>query len=262
MADHLSAADELALWHRYRAGDIASRDQLLLAHEPLIQRIARRWSSLPFDDAAQEARLACLNALKIFDPAKARLSTLAALYIRAALRDLTIRTTMAPSIPSRSRLRPLMSAIKGGDEDAIQAAASAVGASPKTVEALRIAVRPVVTLLATAEDGGPVLDIASDAPGPEDMATTAESARLAQEAVIEVMGALSEREREIITSRYMAEAPRTLEDLAVVYRISRERVRQVEAAVFAKLKTALRRRALRLSAQALGSALDAVLPAA
>jgi RNA polymerase sigma-32 factor len=54
------------------------------------------------------------------------------------------------------------------------------------------------------------------------------------------MGSLSERERHIIQERRLAESPRTLEDLAQVYGVSRERVRQIEVRAFEKLQKAMR----------------------
>jgi RNA polymerase sigma-32 factor len=50
---------------------------------------------------------------------------------------------------------------------------------------------------------------------------------------------LNERERRIISDRILAEDPRTLQDLAADYGISRERVRQVEQNAMNKMRRAL-----------------------
>ena len=56
------------------------------------------------------------------------------------------------------------------------------------------------------------------------------------EALQEAMGALNEREQNIIQERKLTEEPKTLEDLAQVYGVSRERIRQIEVRAFEKLQ--------------------------
>lgn len=55
----------------------------------------------------------------------------------------------------------------------------------------------------------------------------------------DAMGALNEREQHILTERRLAEEPKTLEELSVVYKVSRERVRQIEVRAFEKLQAAM-----------------------
>ena len=50
------------------------------------------------------------------------------------------------------------------------------------------------------------------------------------------MKILNEREKEIITARRLSEKPETLEDLSKKYKISRERIRQIETKAFEKLQ--------------------------
>jgi RNA polymerase sigma-32 factor len=59
---------------------------------------------------------------------------------------------------------------------------------------------------------------------------------------------LNERERQVLTERRLVEEPRTLEDLSVVFGVSRERVRQIEVRAFEKLQKAIERIALRRTA--------------
>lgn len=54
------------------------------------------------------------------------------------------------------------------------------------------------------------------------------------------MGSLNDRERDILRERRLKEEPATLEDLSKKYRISRERVRQIEVRAFEKLQRAMR----------------------
>ena len=57
----------------------------------------------------------------------------------------------------------------------------------------------------------------------------------------EAMGALNEREQNIIQERRLTEEPKTLEDLAQVYGVSRERIRQIEVRAFEKLQNEMKR---------------------
>ena len=57
----------------------------------------------------------------------------------------------------------------------------------------------------------------------------------------EAMGGLNEREKHIIEERRLAEEPKTLEELADVYGVSRERIRQIEVRAFEKLQTEMKR---------------------
>ena len=59
--------------------------------------------------------------------------------------------------------------------------------------------------------------------------------------LIQAMQGLNERERDILMARRLADPPKTLEELSGEYDISRERVRQIEARAFEKLKKAMMR---------------------
>jgi RNA polymerase sigma-32 factor len=50
------------------------------------------------------------------------------------------------------------------------------------------------------------------------------------------MSDLTEREKEIISSRQLSDEPKTLEELSRVFKVSRERVRQIEVKAFEKLR--------------------------
>jgi RNA polymerase sigma-32 factor len=58
------------------------------------------------------------------------------------------------------------------------------------------------------------------------------------------MESLNERERHIITERRLKDEPTTLEDLSAEYKVSRERIRQIEVRAFEKLQNAMRKAAM------------------
>jgi len=57
------------------------------------------------------------------------------------------------------------------------------------------------------------------------------------------MKSLNEREQKILTERRLQDEPKTLEELAQVYEVSRERIRQIEVRAFEKLQKAMKRAA-------------------
>ena len=61
--------------------------------------------------------------------------------------------------------------------------------------------------------------------------------------VIEALGHLKPREKDIIVKRRLIDEPKTLEDLSQEYKVSRERIRQIETRAFEKLQTAVKHKA-------------------
>jgi RNA polymerase sigma-32 factor len=85
----LSAKEELALFERLRNGDTKAEEELVLAHMPLIGRIAadHRLYNLPEDELRQEGSIALLESIRLFDPQQhKRLSAFAWLRIKGAVR--------------------------------------------------------------------------------------------------------------------------------------------------------------------------------
>ena len=67
----------------------------------------------------------------------------------------------------------------------------------------------------------------------------AEEAQWRHALLAEAMGTLNDRERAILTERRLVDDPKTLEELSQTYRVSRERVRQIEVRAFEKLQKAM-----------------------
>jgi RNA polymerase sigma-32 factor len=63
-----------------------------------------------------------------------------------------------------------------------------------------------------------------------------EELNVRRELLMKAMSDLTEREKEIISSRQLSDEPKTLEELSRVFKVSRERVRQIEVKAFEKLR--------------------------
>jgi RNA polymerase sigma-32 factor len=80
-----------------------------------------------------------------------------------------------------------------------------------------------------------------DRPLQDETVADAEEATVRHSMLLEAMGSLNERERDILQERRLTEDPKTLEELSQVYSVSRERVRQIEVRAFEKLQKAMNR---------------------
>ena len=90
------------------------------------------------------------------------------------------------------------------------------------------------------EDAGEHMDFLRDeGPDQETLLGDMEESHLRSQMLVSAMATLNERERHIISERRLSEDRVTLEELAGQYGISRERVRQIEARAFEKLRTAM-----------------------
>jgi RNA polymerase sigma-32 factor len=80
--------------------------------------------------------------------------------------------------------------------------------------------------------------LVDEAPSPEAIVLEQDQKDHQHKALIAAIGVLGERERRIFEARHLTEEPLTLEDLAVKFNVSRERVRQIETRAFEKVQKA------------------------
>lgn len=78
--------------------------------------------------------------------------------------------------------------------------------------------------------------LADPAPDPETLLSEAQDRKRKADAIAKALAAFSDRERTIIERRFLTEQPSTLDELAVLFRISRERIRQIEQRALQRIK--------------------------
>jgi RNA polymerase primary sigma factor len=113
----------------------------------------------------------------------------------------------------------------------------ALGWTRQEVEELQAAVQPIIRLQQPlAEDGGSLADILEDDQASQPDELLAEEQL--QRCLSECLASLTEREALILRLRYglESEQPHTLQEIADMLRLSRERVRQLERQAFEKLR--------------------------
>jgi RNA polymerase sigma-32 factor len=231
---------EKELARRFRAGDRRAGDKLVEACLPFVVSIAfeyRRWG-VPLEDIVQQGNLGLLKAAQKFDPSRdCRLTTYAAYWIRAEIREYVVRTFRVVRLGTTKAERRALRLYRKSRETDIFELARASGLSEERMRALL----PVITaketsLDAASKDHAPVIDrIAGAGPSPEDEAARGEIRTRASKAVHAAVAHLDERERLIVRERFMTDDPPTLQELGSRLGVSKERVRQLEERARVKL---------------------------
>ena len=263
-AELLDAETELALAYAWRdRRDEAALHRLITAYMRLAVSMAakfRRYGA-PMNDLIQEASLGLMKAADKFDPDRGvRFSTYAVWWIKASIQDYVMRNWSVVRTGSTSNQKSLFfnlrrvqaqvereAMARGEPLDRHQLReriAREVGVPLHDVEVMEGRLSgsdfSLDATQSSDEDGRAWVDILPDeaAQPDETVADNHDTARL-RGWLVEAMGVLSERERFIIRERKLREEPRTLESLGTELSLSKERVRQLEAAAFGKMRRAL-----------------------
>ena len=253
----LSREQEYELAMRLRdENDLEAAQTLITSNLRHVVRIAMEYAGygLPLEDVVQEGTIGLMVAVKKFDPTKGyRLMTYAMWWVRAMIHDYIMRfysqvklgTTKLQKklFYSLNRLTQEADAMDGTLEERAIAIGERLDADPRQVEEIitRLSYRDQSLDTPMGEDGdASFLDFLSDShAGPEDRVIEHQRQGFVQSQIELALSTLNDRERDIAKSRLMADEPSTLEELGLKYGISKERVRQIEVSVKAKLKKAL-----------------------
>jgi RNA polymerase sigma-32 factor len=258
----LSAEDEAAYarrWHEH--GDREAAYHLVTSHLRLAAKLALRYRGygLPVSDLISEANLGLMHAVKRFNPEKGvRLATYAIWWIKATIHEYILRSWSLVKIGTTAaqkklffNLRKLKNRISAGEDsdlspEQVKYIADELQVSSREVVEMNGRIRGDISLnLPTSrEDGSEEWQngLVDPAPDPERLLAETQDRDRIRTALQEALAALTPREQRIIRSRFLAEQPKTLEELGAAFGISRERVRQVEVRALQKIRGALRAR--------------------
>ncbi|MGE5514542.1 MAG: RNA polymerase factor sigma-32 [Bacteroidota bacterium] len=262
----LSGEEEADLVCRWREqGDTAARDKLIAAHLRLVIKTAGQFKGygLAIADLIAEGNLGLVRALDGFEPERnLRFSTYAQWWVRAAMFEHVLRfstpVTFGLSAERKKlffKLRGLRTRLTGPEGGALSQAETRQVAEELGVRDARVAEMerlltqsPRSLDAPVGESGTPYGELLMDErPDAEEVLGERQELMYRRELLKSAWSELSERERDIVAERTLRENPLRLEDLAQRYNISRERVRQIEAAALAKLKTLVRAAEARLT---------------
>ena len=255
----LEQQEEVALAKRWREhDDTESAHKLVTSHLRLVAKIARgyRGYGLPLADLISEGNVGLMRAVKGFDPERGfRLATYAMWGIRAAITEYVLRSWSIVKIGTVAaqkklffglrKIKDRLKIIDAGELSPEQTAriAEAMDVPKEDVTIMNrrfLAGDASLNVPLTGEDATEHLDLlVDDREDQETLLQKSEEGQLHRRMLNRALATLKDRERHIITERRLKEEPSTLESLAKIYSISRERVRQIEVRAFEKLREAM-----------------------
>ena len=260
-AELLDAETELKLAYAWRdQRDEAALHRLITAYMRLAISMAgkfRRYGA-PMNDLIQEASLGLMKAADKFDPDRGvRFSTYAVWWIKASIQDYVMRNWSMVRTGSTSSQKSLFFNMRrvqarlereaASDGIALdghtlrQAIATEVGVSLADVEMMdgRLSGGDFsLNATQSSEDEGRewIEALEDDGMQAADRVENSHDTDTLRHWLMNALSSLNDRERFIVRERKLREEPRTLESLGDELGLSKERVRQVEAAAFGKMR--------------------------
>ena len=255
----LSAEEEYMLAKSWRdRGDLKSAQKLITSHLRLVAKIAMgyRGYGLPVSEIVSEGNIGLMQAVKKFEPEKGfRLATYAMWWIKASIQEYILRSWSLVKMGTTAAQKKLFFNLKKVKN---QISANNMG-DLKTEHVNEISKRlnvkkeEVVSMNRRLsgkekslndpikdEDGTEWQDWIVDDKTDQELKLSQDQEFVERKKLMDnSMNILNPREREILTARRLSENIATLEDLSKRYKVSRERIRQIETKAFEKLQKAM-----------------------
>ena len=252
----LDAEEEYMLAKNWREnGNLKSAHKLVTSHLRLVAKIAMgyRGYGLPVNELISEGNIGLMQAVKKFDPEKGfRLATYAMWWIKASIQEYVLRSWSLVKMGTTTaqkklffNLKKLKNQIAPGqegdlkDEHVEEISKRLAVKSSEVVNMNRRMMGHEKSLNDPIKSGETdewqdwLVDNSLDQ---ELIVSQKQEYDDKKELLVNAMKILNDREREIIEKRRLSENPKTLEELSKKYKISRERVRQIENKAFEKIQ--------------------------
>ena len=258
----LEPHEEFMLAKRWREqGDREAAHRLVTSHLRLVAKIAMgyRGYGLPIAEVISEGNLGLMKAVRRFAPEKGfRLATYAMWWIRASIQEYVLRSWSLVKMGTTANQKRLffnlrkakneISAFEEGDlrPDQVKLIAKRVGVTERDVIQMNRRLGGDASLNTPIRDDGNSGEwqdwLVDDTSSQERVLVENEDFDNRRKALGEALTVLNNRELRIFEARRLIDEPITLEDLAVKFGVSRERVRQIEVRAFEKVQKAVRHR--------------------
>ena len=255
----LSAEEEYMLAKSWKdRGDLKSAQKLITSHLRLVAKIAMgyRGYGLPVSEIVSEGNIGLMQAVKKFEPEKGfRLATYAMWWIKASIQEYILRSWSLVKMGTTAAQKKLFFNLKKVKN---QISANNMGdLKPEHVneisKRLNVKKEEVVSMDRRLsgkekslnapiknEDGMEWQDWIVDHKIDQELKLSQDQEFDERKKLMDnSMNILNQREKEILTARRLSENIATLEDLSKKYKVSRERIRQIETKAFEKLQKAM-----------------------
>ena len=255
----LDAEEEYMLAKNWKEnGNLKAAHKLVTSHLRLVAKIAMgyRGYGLPVNELISEGNIGLMQAVKKFDPDKGfRLATYAMWWIKASIQEYVLRSWSLVKMGTTTAQKKLFFNLKklknqiapGQDGDLKDEQVNEIS------KRLNVESHEVINMNRRMMGQEKSLNDPIKSGETDEWQDWIVDDRLDQELIVSqkqeyddkkelldsAMKILNEREKEIIVARRLSEAPKTLEELSKKYKISRERIRQIETKAFEKLQKSM-----------------------
>jgi len=255
----LDAEEEYMLAKNWREnGSLQSAHKLVTSHLRLVAKIAMgyRGYGLPVNELISEGNIGLMQAVKKFDPDKGfRLATYAMWWIKASIQEYVLRSWSLVKMGTTTaqkklffNLKKLKNQIAPGQEgdlknEQVEEISKRLDVNSEEVVNMNRRMMGQEKSLNDPIKKGETDEwqdwLVDDSLDQELIISQKQEYDDKKELLDDAMKILNERERKIIIARRLSENPKTLEELSKKYKISRERIRQIETKAFEKLQKSM-----------------------
>ena len=255
----LDAEEEYMLAKNWREnGNLKAAHKLVTSHLRLVAKIAMgyRGYGLPVNELISEGNIGLMQAVKKFDPDKGfRLATYAMWWIKAAIQEYVLRSWSLVKMGTTTaqkklffNLKKIKNQIAPGQEgdlrdDQVNEISKRLDVDSREVVNMNRRMMGQEKSLNDPIKSGETDEwqdwIIDDRLDQELIVSQKKEYDDKKELLENAMKILNDREKKIITARRLSETPETLEELSKKYKISRERIRQIETKAFEKLQKSM-----------------------
>src|SRR5215813_1741877 len=244
----LEREQEYQLAKRWRElGDRTAAEQIVTSHLRLAAKIAMNYRGygLPLSEIISEGNVGLMQAVNRFEPEMGfRFATYAIWWIKASIQDYILRSWSLVKIGTTSnqkklffKLRSAKAKIAALDNtdlrpEQVAAIATNLGVKDQEVVDMNRRLGGDASLNASINHEGHSAEwqdyLIDESPSPEAITVEQDEMEHRRDALVRALDVLNDRERRIFEARHLIDQPKTLEDLAIEFKVSRERIRQIE----------------------------------
>lgn len=237
----------------FKNNDKEAAKMLIQSHLRLVVKIAARFYKnygLPIGDLVSEGNIGLMKAVKKFNPTKGfRLSTYAMLWIKSHIQEYVLKSWSLVKVSSNLAQKKLffsLSKIKNilnkKDDNLsvneVKYIASNLNVREDEVEDMNTRLQQQDYSLNNVNEHGEEFanQVSSNEQNQEELLSQNQDQNIKKQLFLESLCALKDRERDIVELHRIAKNPKTLQEISEKYKISKERVRQIEEVAINKMK--------------------------